>query len=263
MKLVQFDFSVTWVVVDDGSTDDSLKVLRESTGGFPVQIISTRTSGKLSQGGAFQAWNEGIKYAKSNIPNFTHLMKLDADVSLKSDFFLMLLDSLVNPKVGITGGVIIKGGREQNLHVPGPAKIYSRECLRLLETLPLQAGFDVMDEVVAMHSGLEVIISKKAKITLTRNIGNSQGILHGRRRNGMVCRWTGYYPLYFGMHLFRYMFRKPYIFGSVWMFYGYISAKPSPYPKYLRSLHSDIQRKKVRNLLKRPRYFLRNVYAID
>jgi glycosyltransferase involved in cell wall biosynthesis len=259
---LKLNFEIKWIVVDDNSSDGTLQALRRSSFGNSAELVTASTSGRLIEGGAFVAWNTGIRRAYEIAPDFTHLMKLDADVILDREYFLALEPLFLDKMVGILGGVIVRGGREQNLHVPGPVKIYSRACLEGLQQLPLKPGFDVMDEVVAGTLGFKVVVDSKAKIFLNRRIGGSQGALHGRRRNGLICRWVGYNPLYFLLHLARYVFRKPYIFGSLWMAFGFLTAGPSPYSHELRKIYAASQRKKLKKFLSNPVNFIFSTYSI-
>ncbi len=258
---LKINFEFKWMVVDDNSSDETLQSLRESSFGKSAELVAASTSGRLIEGGAFTAWNTGIRRAYDIAPDFTHLMKLDADVILDSEYFLVLEPLLLDKTIGILGGVIARGGREQNLHVPGPVKIYSRACLEGLHDLPLKPGFDVMDEVVAGTLGFKVVVDTNAKIYLNRRIGKSQGALHGRRRNGLVCRWVGYDPIYFLLHLARYSLRKPYIFGSLWMGFGFLTAGPSPYSQELRKIHAASQRMKLKKLWSNPVNFIYSTYS--
>ena len=254
-------FEMVWIVVDDNSSDGTSLALRKTSFGNSAELVSASTSGRLIEGGAFAAWNIGVRRAYEIAPDFTHLMKLDADVMLQRDYFLVLEPLFRNETVGVLGGVIERGGREQNTHVPGPVKLYSRACLEALQDLPLMPGFDVMDEVVASKLGFEVAVDTNAKIHLNRRIGGSQGALHGRRRNGLICRWVGYDFVYFLLHLTRYAFRKPYFFGSLWMVYGFITAGQSPYTQELRKIHAESQRKKLKIFFTNPLNFISSVYS--
>lgn len=258
---LKINFEIKWIVVDDNSSDGTFQVLRETSFGKSAELLTASTSGRLIDGGAFVAWNTGVRRAYDVAPDFTHLMKLDADVILDSEYFLVLEPLFLDKTIGILGGVIVQGGREQNLHVPGPVKIYSRACLEGLHNLPLKPGFDVMDEVVAGTLGFKVVVDTNAKIHLNRRIGGSQGVLHGRRRNGLICRWVGYDPLYFLLHLARYSLRKPYIFGSLWMVYGFLFAGRSPYSQELRKIHAVSQRKKLIKLCSNPMKFISYTYS--
>ena len=134
---LKINFEFKWMVVDDNSSDETLQALRESSFGKSAELVAASTSGRLIEGGAFTAWNTGIRRAYDIAPDFTHLMKLDADVILDSEYFLVLEPLLLDKTIGILGGVIARGGREQNLHVPGPVKIYLRACLEGLHDLKL------------------------------------------------------------------------------------------------------------------------------
>jgi len=259
---LKLNFELKWIVVDDNSSDGTSQALRRTSFGMSAELVTASTSGRLIEGAAFAAWNIGIRRAYEIAPDFTHLMKLDADVILDSEYFLALEPLFLDKMIGILGGVIVRGGREQNLHVPGPVKIYSRACLEGLQQLPLKPGFDVMDEVVAGTLGFKVVVDSKAKIFLNRRIGGSQGALHGRRRNGLICRWVGYDPLYFLLHLARYVFRKPYIFGSLWMGFGFLTAGPSPYSHELRKIYAESQRRKLKKFLSNPVNFIFSTYSI-
>ncbi len=258
---LKINFEVKWIVVNDNSSDGTSRALRGTSFGKSAELVNASTTGRLIEGGAYVAWNTGVRRAYEIEPEFTHLMKLDADVILDSEYFLVLEPLFLDKTIGIFGGVIVRGGREQNLHVPGPVKIYSRACLEGLHDLPLKPGFDVMDEVVAGTLGFKIVVDTNAKINLNRRIGGSQGALHGRRRNGLICRWVGYDPIYFLLHLARYSLRKPYIFGSLWMVYGFLFAGPSPYSQELRKIHAVSQRRKLIKLCSNPMKFITYTYS--
>jgi hypothetical protein len=124
-----------------------------------------------------------------------------------------------------------------------------------------EKGFDVMDEILCKEKGLNTQIIPAAKFTMSRQIGHSQGLLHGRFRNGLVCKWVGYAPEYFVLHAIRYLFRAPYLFGSIWMVYGYFTSGKGPYPQRLRTAHKVMQRRRLIQIIKHPVKTLSNLYA--
>jgi hypothetical protein len=188
-------------------------------------------------------------------------MKLDADVVLRNDYFTELFQAAHLTPADILGGVIISRDREQSEYVPGPVKMYSRKALALVKNLPFATGFDVMDEMICRYNGLQVLVTKNAKFEMTRSIGHSQGKLHGRYRNGLVCRWTGYSFVYFVLHVIRYIFRRPYILGAFWMFFGFCLAGPGPYDSELRKLHGKLQRERLSRIFRSPITTLRKLYG--
>ncbi len=244
-------FVCLWTVVDDASTDDTERVIQNLQSPFRVQYVKFNSPGTLISGGAYKAWMFGTEF-DSATDSRTHVMKLDADVRLEDDYF----DQLYNSKYrdfDMLGGIILKGsGREQRNVIPGPVKLYSERAFSLVSTMPKETGFDVLDEVLCKHKGLSTMVVPSAKFSLSRSIGASEGMLHGRFRNGRVCRWTGYSHLYFMFHITRFLFRKPFFLGALWMLFGYMTAPDSPYDKSLRNLLANSQRDKLKRLAKNP-----------
>lgn len=250
-----------WVIVDDGSTDDTADIVRDLKPPFPLELVARTNVGGLIGGSAFTAWQFGVDHALEN-DRFDAVMKLDADVELAPDYLTRVIRVLASePTVGLAGGVLTeKSHREQVLHVPGPVKLYSWAGYRALDGLARRVGFDVMDELAIKAAGLEVRVLTDTEFRVRRAIGASQGLVHGRKRNGRVCRWTGYWFPYFLLHVVRYLFRKPYVAGSVAMVWGYATAGNGPYDSALRDSHAREQKAKMRGLLNNPVGWVRATY---
>ena len=260
LRLQEYLPELSWIIVDDGSTDGTAEIAKKLELPFEVEIISRQKEGLLITGAAYSAWWQGVNLGLSQKPLTRFVMKLDADVDLDKGYFREIFAVIRNVKDGVFGGVISDLHREQKVYVPGPVKMYSRSALEELRVLPIATGFDVMDEVFLRQKGFPVSIVNSAKFKMNRQIGHSQGMLHGRFRNGLVCKWVGYDPLYFLFHLLRYCFRKPYFIGSIWMFWGYATSNNGPYPQYLRRAHARMQRKKLFKITKHPIMTLKELY---
>ena len=87
--------------------------------------------------------------------------------------------------------------------------------------------------------------------------------MHGRYRNGRMCRWTGYSFPYFLLHCARYAARRPYVVGALAMLWGYARAGRGPYATVLRRGHARMQRAKLGQAIRNPVGFWRRAYAID
>lgn len=250
-----------WVIVDDGSTDGSGDIARALDLPFPLEVVERINDGGLIGGSAFTAWQVGVDHALATA-EYECIMKLDADVEVADWYLDRMFSALASDaKIGLVGGVLMeKTHREQALHVPGPVKLYSWAGYSALEKLPRRVGFDVMDELEIKAHGLTVSVRTNSEFRVRRAIGASQGLIHGRKRNGRVCRWTGYWFPYFLLHALRYIARKPYFIGSVAMIWGYASAGLGPYSDSLRNAHTLEQRKKLRELFKNPVIWVRATY---
>jgi len=259
LKIQTYNVIALFVLVDDDSNDETQEIMNQWKSNFPIITIKSKSSGRIITGGAYFSWWAGVNHALELKNDFNYVMKLDADVSLSPDYFEKLKDGFDN-KVDVLGGVIYGKSREQKSYVPGPVKMYSIRALNEIKALPIATGFDVMDEVLCKKKGLRAAVYSDAKFKMNREIGFSQGKLHGRYRNGLVCRWTGYAPEYFMLHLIRYIFRRPFITGAIWMLVGFLKADSGPYSTELRIEHRKIQRARLLRFYKNPIATFREIY---
>ncbi len=233
-----------WVIVDDGSTDATGDIARSLEVDFPKYVIETRNSGGLIGGSAFRAWQSGVDWALGRGLHPSWLMKLDADVELSENYLRLISQALSH--FDCAGGLLEGPGHQERLwHVPGPAKAYSWRGYTCLTHLPRSVGFDVIDELSIRDAGYLTTTIGQAKIRIRRAIGASQGRIHGRYRNGVVCRWTGYWWPYLLLHSLRYCFRRPRLVGGAAVVYGYLLAGHGPYPSELRARHRREQRQRL------------------
>jgi dolichol-phosphate mannosyltransferase len=251
-----------WIVVDDGSDDGTVDRLLSAAGPLSPQVISKENDGGLVGGSAFSSWRRGIDVALGADRDYTHFMKLDADVRLSPGYLSTVLALFEHSAVGLAGGVINSPGqREQAFHVAGPVKMYSRRGLGIVLQLPSAIGFDIMDEMILAKNGLSTEVSKRATFELARETGASEGEIHGRVRHGRGCRWTGYSFPYFVARCLRYFLRRPYIIGPFAMFWGYCAAGQGPYDPELRKMHAQMQRGKLLRMFRNPVRFYRDAYS--
>lgn len=222
-----------WVVVDDGSTDGTAESIPPDLP-FPVHVMRRDNSGGLRGGSPFAAFLAGAQRGLELLPQAERVLKLDADVGLADDYLVQLAAMPI--EVGLVGGFLDQPGEEARPgHVRGALKAYNRAAFELLLTVQPALAYDVLDEVLLRSRGMQVAVVPAARATVSRVTGSSEGLLSGRRRAGVVSRWSGYHPLYFALRLLRYAFRRPYLVGSVVMFWAWATAGAGPYPADLRA----------------------------
>lgn len=250
-----------WVVVDDGSSDGTAEQFARVDTDNLATVLSKANDGGLIGGSDFSSWRFGVASALPQKP-YTHVMKLDADVRMAPDYLERVM-KLARGRVGIAGGVIVtKGMTEQKFHVPGSVKLYTTDAFRATESMPTALGWDVLDEVAASLAGFETRVDSGAHFEMTRAVGASEGGIHGRYRNGRVCRWTGYSFPYFLLHCGRYIARRPYVAGSLAMLWGYLRAGGGPFTADVKKAHAQMQREKLARAFRNPFSFWRDAYKI-
>ncbi len=250
-----------WVVVDDGSTDGTAEQFAKVDTENLATVLSKANDGGLIGGSDYTSWRFGVASALPRKP-YTHVMKLDADVRMAPDYLERVM-ALARDPVGIAGGVIVtKGMTEQKFHVPGSVKLYTTDAFRATESMPPALGWDVLDEVAAGLAGFQTRVDSDAHFEMTRAVGASEGEVHGRYRNGRVCRWTGYSFPYFLLHCGRYLARRPYVVGSLAMLWGYLHAGGGPFKLEVKRAHARMQRRKLSRAFRNPLSFWRDAYKI-
>src|SRR5262249_43957548 len=94
-----------WVVVDDGSTDDSPQILREYRKRLPyLRVVERSDRGRRSVGrGVIESFYAGLQTIA--LDDFDYLCKLDMDLDLPPRYFELLAERMeATPRLGTTSG---------------------------------------------------------------------------------------------------------------------------------------------------------------
>lgn len=223
-----------WVIVDDGSVDQTFELAERASAGHSTVTVVRRPGGTASD---FASKVRAVNAGTEAIGDVDHELigNLDADISVEPTYFERLLERFAaRPQLGIGGGLVIEEhngrAREQRISansVAGAVQLFRRTCYDQIGGLrPLRlGGEDAAAEILARMHGWEV-----------ETFFDLQARHHGRVLNrkrtsvgawfarGIVNRTLGYDPLF---HIAASAYRAtqpPYFLGATFMVAGYASA---------------------------------------
>ncbi|RME29147.1 MAG: glycosyltransferase family 2 protein [Deltaproteobacteria bacterium] len=221
-----------WVIVDDGSTDGTGERARELGGDIPwMEVVTRHDRGERRPGGgvveAFYAGYERVAHL-----DWTHLVKLDADLEFGPDYFAVIVGRMLADRdLGIAGGMIenlVDGRRvlEQHprFHVRGATKVYTRACWEAIGGLHAVKGWDTLDELQAARRGFRTVSFDDVRLVQRRFTGDGTGQWINWNKNGEAAYVCGYHPAYLVAKAVRRAFVRPWLVASVGLLVGYARA---------------------------------------
>jgi len=239
----QSEVPTLWVIVDDGSTDETPKILAEYEAKHPwIQILRREDRGKRAVGpGVVDAFYAGWDTVDSN--NFDYLCKFDLDLDIPHDYFKILMDRMeADPRLGTCSGkpyfeengnlVSEKCGDEMSV---GMTKFYRRECFLEIGGFVREVMWDGIDCHRARMLGWKACSwdDPELRFVHLRPMGSSQkSIFTGRMRHGFGQYFMGTDLLYMtASSVFR-LAHPPVIVGGLAMWWGYVKSVLQGKPRY-------------------------------
>jgi len=233
-----------WVIVDDGSTDDTPKILAEYAARYPwIKVIRRDDRGyrKLG-GGVIDAFYHG--YDTVNPDDFDYVCKLDLDLDLPPRYFETLMERMErDPRIGTASGkpwftadggshVSEKCGDENSV---GMVKFYRTECFRQIGGFVRELMWDGIDGHRCRMLGWVAVSFDDPLVNFEhlRPMGTShKNWWTGRVRHGVGQYYMGTGPVYMlASALFR-MTRPPVVIGGLAMLWGYLRSMAQRKPRY-------------------------------
>jgi glycosyltransferase involved in cell wall biosynthesis len=222
----------TWIIVDDGSTDETPRIAEAAAANFPwIRVVRRANRGSRQPGGGvIGAFNEGYALIGGD---WEFLVKLDGDLSFGPDYFEKCFGWFEkDPKLGIGGGTICQNRNDQLIaeapgdpafHVRGATKIYKRECWDAIGGLLQAPGWDTVDEYKANMLGWNTYTFADVRLRHHRPAGDAQGTWKNWVKNGLANYVAGYHPLFMGFKCAKRSFSRPYVLGALGLSVGFMS----------------------------------------
>ncbi len=234
-----------WVVVDDGSTDETPAILETYARRLPwLRVVRRADRGRRSVGpGVIEAFYAGLDAV--GLDGFDYLCKLDMDLDLPTRYFELLMERMeADPRLGTTSGKPWFERPTDGSLVPevcgdemsvGMTKFYRTACFREIGGFVRQVMWDGIDCHRARMLGwrAESVDLVPLRFLHLRPQGASQkGIWTGRVRAGFGQYFMGTSPLYYLASAAYRLFEHPAVLGSAAMLWGYGSSALRRAPRY-------------------------------
>jgi poly-beta-1,6-N-acetyl-D-glucosamine synthase len=245
-----------WIIVNDGSKDNTGKIIDEYAGRYDwIKAVHRVDRGfRKAGGGVVDAFNDGYRALTFGAWDF--IVKFDGDLMFDSNYFEACLEEFnLDPKLGVGGGVIcyVENGKKSfetapSFHVRGATKIYRRPCWQAIGGLLPAPGWDTIDEIKANSLGWKTRSFPHLHLIHQRDTGAADGLWPSLVKYGRANYICGYHPLFMASKCVLRIGRKPYLIGSIGLMYGFVSGYVKRVPqvedpaaiKYLR--HQQVSR---------------------
>nr|WP_269204546.1 glycosyltransferase [Motilibacter deserti] len=252
--LGQSELPARWVIVDDGSQDETPQLLSALAAERPfIEIVTRQDRGERKLGsGVVHAFNAGLETV--SLDDYDYVCKLDLDLVLPADYFATMMDLCEeDPRLAsVSGKPYYHGAEGQRVWEPcgdencvGMAKFYRVLAFQQVGGFVPELMWDGIDCHTSRMLGWRsrAVGTEAVAFEHLRAMGSSdRSILRGRRRHGRGQWFMGSSLPYVLASAVLRLRVQPYVSGSLHMMAGYAAAAASRMPR-----HDDVQfRRQVR-----------------
>ena len=264
-----------WVIVSDGSTDETARIVAKYAEIVPwIELVRLPYHRDRNYAAKVHAFNAGLDRVQG-LP-YAAVANLDADLSFDPDYFEYLLARLSeDSELGLIGTPFqSESGFSYDYryvsieHVSGACQLFRRECFEQISgyTPVKGGGIDVIAVVKARMRGWKTRTFLGKVITHHRELGTAEhGLLTAKFRAGAKDYLLGN-SLFWEMSRFVYQIRtKPRFAGAAMLLAGYLWSMARrvnrPMPAEFIEYRQREQRDRLRNAILRKSPFPPNLLA--
>lgn len=223
-----------WVIVSDGSTDETDTIVSRYAARYPfIQLHRLTHDHARNFAAQADAINAGIEQLAKT--TFDFIGNLDADITFADSYFEQLLHKFQeDPELGLGGGLIhekcpdgmFRSRRDNSLtSVAHAVQVFRRACFQSIggRYFPLPyGGPDTYAEVSARMGQWRVSSFQDLEALHHRPTGSAGGLLRSCFRQGKMDYSLGTLPLFEMMKVLRRVSVKPYLVGSAARLSGFL-----------------------------------------
>lgn len=248
-----------WIIVSDSSTDRTDDIVKSYAKEHDfIQLYRITEDHPRNFAAQVYAINRGLSQLKA--VEYSFVGNLDADITLAPEYFALLLEKFrQDPRLGLGGGTVCELYSDGEFRprkvrtvtsVAHACQLFRRECFAAIggEYIPLRyGGPDTYAETSARMKHWRVSSFSELQVFHHRPTNAAEGQLRGWFRQGKMDHSLGALPVFELLKLFRRVWVKPYLIGSMARCAGFIHSYwkredrqvPKEFVIYLRQEQKD------------------------
>jgi glycosyltransferase involved in cell wall biosynthesis len=252
-----------WVIVNDGSTDETPAIIDRYADRYPwIERLDMPNHRDRSFAAKAYCINSGYEHIRQL--NFEVVGNLDADVTFDDDFFEFLLPKFVEmPELGVAGTIFYEDGYDSSIdsfegenYVAGMCQLFRRACFEDIGgyTPHAPGGVDWIAIMTARMKGWKVRAFREKHFFHHRSMGTAgRGSLAALFSYGEKDYYLGNHPAWEFCRVLYRLGKKPYIVQGLALGTGYLSAAihrtKRPVSRELMRFHRREEMRKLRAIL--------------
>lgn len=255
---------VKWVIVNDGSTDETGTIVNRYAEKYSwIDAVHRPVRQERNFAAKVHAFNAGQEKLKGL--EYDIIGNLDGDISFDPDHFQFLLGKFKeDPRLGVAGTIFKEEGYssetdsfEGQKHVSGQCQIFRRQCFGDIGGYFANkaGGIDWIAVTTARMMGWKTQSFREKSFFHYRHLGTAErSVAAAMFSYGEKDYYLGGHPLWELFRVAYRMLKQPYLIGGLALGFGYVWAmlrrEKRPISRELMKYHRREQIRKLRNVLK-------------